>query len=324
MDKKTQFSENQKGISGKPSTPDESPERLSALRTRIVKVPFAAELLDIEDQVAAPAVFDRQLESVGRCFMDNGAGKPVVAIHPAFTDDKIASFYVHELTHLRQACLAGTVNITHPLTLAENFLMSMFVREADAYMRQYLFSCAAFMAGDTAILEDLTQKSAVQLFQEGIPQRETAALLDKDPAQFLNESFWFHLKNLTSTRDLARGYFDDAMEILRQLSGQFAKMTFEQLQDVDSLPAMTGVKDAFDALRPLGTFSPKNNDQETDYLAGEDSETFFDKFFAMLPEDCRKEFAEEKKNLITSFYGAMDATRPEADSTPKLWTPKQP
>lgn len=317
------FQDNRDDIIGG-NAPDISQERLARLRERIEAVAFAAELLDIEAQVAAPTVFDRQLESVGRCYIDNGEGKPVIALNPGFSDDKIASFYVHEMAHLRQMCLADDVYVAHPMSMCELLLMAMFVKEADAYMRQALFARQAFMQGDHGVLEDLTQKPAGELSKEEFLNPLDARLSPFAAEDIINRQFWVTMKQLTGAPSLARGYFNDAISALHAGKERFKTMSFEHLRDVDVLPLLAP-EDIFQRLKPMATFSAKEREVELDYFRRENAPGFFDRFFSMLPTPLQKDFHAEKISFIQAFYGAMEKARakasPDGGQTPKIWLP---
>lgn len=306
-------------------TPDMSDARLDRLRSRLSNVYFAQELLEIEASAAAPTLFDQQIDAVGRCMTDNGQGQMVVVLNPQFDDAKLASFYAHELTHLRQLCVADMADVTHPLSFCENLLMRTFVIEADAYMRQSLFACAAFEAGDCDILADLTNKSVKDLVRDGTAAREMAMVTGDQSEDVLHRLFWLNLQNLCQSPALSRGYFDDTMAVVRHAAQTITKMEGEHLKQIDAMP-VDALADSFDRLKDIGTITLKADAAEVNFLAREDSTTFFDRFFKMLPSSIQKEFRSEKAQFVKTFYEAKDAAdAPKGQIiVPKIWLPGMP
>lgn len=322
-DRLSQFNENARDIAKGAPAPDMSAARLEKLRLRIEAVPFTRELVDVEQQAAQPAVFDMQLppDTAGRCHLGDAETLPVVALNPVYDDAKLASFYVHELSHLRQSCLADNVYAFHPGIFAEAILLSVFIKEADAYMRQSLFASVAYAQGDKDIFEALCPHGA------GATAEGEARMLASDKAEdFLNVKFNATLGHLCGNLSLACGYFNDAMAVLDNVKTLLPRMTFEQLRDIDSLP-LTGLSDMVENIKAIGTLSSDGGPREVNFLARENAATFFDSFFEKLPTICKKRFYEEKKEFVSAFYGAMDLVRPVETgviATRKLWLPGEP
>lgn len=299
---------------------DMSSGRLARLRARIGAVPFAVELLDIEAQVAAPTAFDQQMESVGHCFPDNGSGKPAVVLNPRFSDDKLASFYVHEMAHLRQMCVAEDVYVAHPLSMCDLLLGATLVKEADAYLRQGIFACCAFVQGDRGILEDLKQVPSAELEKQGVAGSVTGRLSGSSAEDFLNEQFWVTLRQVASDPALLPGYFNDVIAAVRAARDCFRTLSFAQMSEVDGLPPLSAA-DFFMRVKAIATFSRDGGAEELDYFRAEDAQDFQGKVFSMLPPSFQEEFLAERTSFVRAFYEAMEGARTDSKSAPKIWTP---
>lgn len=322
-DKTSHFNENARDVGERGFAPDMSPGRIEKLRLRVEAVPFTRELIDVENDAAQPTVFDMPLEpdTAGRCYLGDSETLPVVALNPIYEDARLASFYVHELSHLRQACLADNVYAFHPTVMAEAILLSVFIKEADAYMRQSLFASVSYAQGDKEIFTVMSGHASGEL-AEG-----EARMLASDKAEdFLNVKFNATLAGLCQNLSLACGYFNDAMNVLENVKSLLPKMTFEQLRDIDALP-LTGVRDMVENIKVIGELSPDGGPKTVNFLKRENTDMFFDVFFEKLPTICKKRFLEEKKDLVRAFYGAMDLVRPVETgviATRKLWLPGDP
>ncbi len=302
----------------RPSSADAA--RIADMRQRIAAVPFAQELLDIEEQVAGQTFFEKDMkDSIGRCYFGTALEKPVVALNPDFSDDKIVSFYVHELSHLRQSCLAGDRYVSHPEKICDVLLLGVFMREADAYMRQYLFACEAFVHGDKSVLASMGGLKLEDLEKSGVAKAESALLHSEEAGAYLNARFWSTMRQLMSTPSLFNDYLLQVIDAISLASSRLDLLDAGHFKSLDSLPRETALKDCFDDLRKIATLSPEGDGQDVDYLAEEQGDAFFARFQTMMPESGAKLFTQAKEVFVSDFYAAMKKAeqKPEKKAAPK-------
>lgn len=295
-----------------------SPERMEAIRARVASTEAGSQLIQLEEQCADAPVFDAQLPTVGRLFKFPGGRKSHVAINPTYPDDEIVSFYAHELRHLWQNECCETSYFAHPLVMAENILMISFVTEADAYLNQCLFAGDLARKGDRAPAGYLT---GLYCGEKELPE---AGVLPADKDGFeahLNGRFWDIMRTLTWSQPYVEIYFESAMGVLRFFKEKYKNVSLEGLQELEG--QSQDMSRLADALKPMSLVQA--GEHQVGYLMREDSATFFDRFFDMMPVTYKQRFQDEKMEMIKAFYDALAEKSPKpASGGFSIWVPGQP